>query len=170
MDGFASAEPASFLPTKPASSANPWSIFFHVKTMNIAEKQHSLIARFRLIDDAHERLAAIVARGKKWPSVPEAERTDANRVPGCTSRVWLIGRLEEGRCHFLMDADSPLVKGLVALLCELYDGATPEEIVTTAPEIISALDLDRQISPTRLNGLASVRAMIRAFAERATQS
>jgi cysteine desulfuration protein SufE len=84
--------------------------------------------------------------------------------------VWLIGRLEEGRCHFLMDADSPLVKGLVALLCELYDGATPEEIVTTAPEIISALDLDRQISPTRLNGLASVRAMIRAFAERATQS
>ncbi|HEY3900354.1 MAG TPA: SufE family protein [Chthoniobacter sp.] len=136
--------------------------------MHLAEKQQSLIARFRLIDDAHERLAAIVARGKKWPGVPEAERIDAHRVPGCTSRVWLIGRLEDGHCHFQMDADSPLVKGLVALLCELYDGATPGDILTTEPEIISALHLDRQISPTRLNGLASVRAMIRAFAERAS--
>jgi cysteine desulfuration protein SufE len=138
--------------------------------MYIAEYQHSLIARFRLIDDAHERLAAIVARGKKWPGVPDAERTDANRVPGCTSRVWLIGRVEDGQCRFQMDADSPLVKGLVALLCELYDGTTPEEIIQTEPEIISALHLDRQISPTRLNGLASVRAMIRAFAERASGS
>ena len=138
--------------------------------MNIAENQQALIARFRRIDDAHERLAAIVGRGKKWPAVPEAERTDANRVPGCTSRVWLIGRVEDGHCHFQMDADSPLVKGLVALLCELYDGGTPAEILTTEPEIISALHLDRQISPTRLNGLASVRAMIRAFAERASPS
>jgi cysteine desulfuration protein SufE len=138
--------------------------------MNIAEKQQSLIVRFQLIGDAHERLAAIVARGKKWPGVPEAERVDANRVPGCTSRVWLIGRVEDGQCRFQMDADSPLVKGLVALLCELYDGATREEILTTEPEIISALHLDRQISPTRLNGLASVRKMIGAFAERTSQS
>ena len=138
--------------------------------MSIAEKQQALIARFQLIEDAHERLSAIVARGKKWPSLADAQRADAHRVPGCTSRVWLIGRVENGRCRFQMDADSPLVKGLVAMLCELYDGATPAEISATEPEIISALHLDRQISPTRLNGLASVRAMIRAFAERASQS
>jgi cysteine desulfuration protein SufE len=138
--------------------------------MDIAEKQQALISRFQLIEDAHERLAAIVARGKKWPGVSEAERTDANRVPGCTSRVWLVGRFENGRCHFQMDADSPLVKGLVALLCELYDGATPAEIAATEPELIAALHLDRQISPTRLHGLASVRRMIRDFAERSSQS
>ena len=131
----------------------------------LAEKQEQLIARLKLIEDSHERLAAIVARGKKWPGVAEDQRTEANRVPGCTSRVWLVGRMENGRCRFQMDADSPLVKGLVALLCELYDGAAPAEVATVEPEIFPALGLDRQISPTRLNGLASVRAMIRAFAE-----
>jgi len=133
--------------------------------MNAAEKQQALIARFRLIEDPHERLAAIVARGRKWPALSESRRKDAHLVPGCTSRVWLAGQIENGRCHFQMDADSPLVKGLVALLCELYDGATSAEILEVEPEIIGALHLDRQLSPTRLNGLASVRQTIRAFAE-----
>jgi len=132
---------------------------------SLAEKQQQLIARFQLIEDAHERLTAIVARGKKWPGLTEDQRTEAHRVPGCTSRVWLAGRIENGRCHFQMDADSPLVKGLVALLCELYDGATATEIASVEPEIFPALHLDRQLSPTRLNGLASVRAMIRSFAQ-----
>ena len=132
---------------------------------SLAEKQQQLIARFQLIEDAHERLAAIVARGKKWPGPPEELRTDAHRVPGCASRVWLLGRIENGGCHFQMDADSPLVKGLVALLCELYDGATAAEVARIEPEIFPALQLDRQLSPTRLNGLASVRAMIRRFAQ-----
>lgn len=132
---------------------------------SLAEKQQQLIARFQVIEDAHERLAAIVARGKKWPTVAEDQRVDAHRVPGCSSRVWIVGRAEEGHCHFQMDADSPLVKGLVALLCELYDDATPAEIVGVEPEIFSALHLDRQLSPTRLNGLSSVRTTIRAFAE-----
>lgn len=131
----------------------------------LAEKQQKLIARFQLIEDAHERLAAIVARGKKWPGVAEDQRTDANRVPGCSSRVWLLGRVENGHCHFQMDADSPLVRGLVALLCELYDGATAAEIASVEPELFPALHLDRQLSPTRLHGLASVRAMMCAFAQ-----
>jgi cysteine desulfuration protein SufE len=131
----------------------------------LAEKQQQLIARFRFIEDAHERLAAIVARGKKWTGLAEDQRADANRVPGCSSRVWLVGRIENERCHFQMDADSPLVKGLVALLCELYDGATPAEVAALEPEIVSELHLERQLSPTRLNGLSSVRAVIRAFAE-----
>ncbi len=133
--------------------------------MSLAQKQQQLVARFHIIHDAHERLAAIVSRGKKWPAPPKELRTDAHRVAGCASRVWLVGRVEHGRCHFQMDADSPMVKGLVALLCELYDGGSPEEIVAFESGIVSELGLDRQISPTRLNGLASVSKTIRAFAE-----
>jgi cysteine desulfuration protein SufE len=132
----------------------------------LAEKQQRLIARYSIIHDAHERLAAIVTRGKKWPGLAEDQRTEANRVHGCSSRVWLVGRTEHGRCHFQMDADSPLVKGLVALLCELYDGASAAEVECIEPEIIPALGLERQLSPTRLNGLAGVRATMRSFAER----
>jgi cysteine desulfuration protein SufE len=132
---------------------------------SLAEKQKKLIARFKLIEDSHERLAAIVSRGKKWPPMPGDGRIEAHRVHGCSSRVWLAPRTQHGRCHFQMDADSPLVKGLVALLCELYDGATAAEIECIEPEIIPALGLERQLSPTRLNGLASVRVAMRAFAE-----
>lgn len=132
----------------------------------LAEKQQKLIARYQTIENAQERLAALVAKGKKWPALAEDLRTDENRVHGCSSRVWLLGRVEDGRCHFQMEADSSLVKGLVALLCELYDGASTAEVECIEPEIITALGLDRQLSPTRLNGLASVRATMRAFAER----
>jgi cysteine desulfuration protein SufE len=133
--------------------------------MTLAEKQQHLIARLALIEDSHERLAAITARGKKWPAPQAVEHVDAHRVPGCVSRVWLIGHLEDGRCRWRMDADSPLVKGLAALLCEVTDGATPTEVAAFEPEILSALGLDRQLSPTRLNGLAAVAQTMRAFAQ-----
>jgi cysteine desulfuration protein SufE len=134
--------------------------------MSPSFKQQDLISRFRLIEDMHERLAAITTRGKKWPSVDDADRADANLVPGCSSRVWLIGEMREGRCHFRMDADSHLVKGLAALLCEIYEGGAPADVAATEPELAEALGLDRMLSPTRLNGLASIRATIRSFAER----
>jgi len=133
--------------------------------MSLPEKQRALIERYRLIEDAHERLAAITSRGKKWPPVTETERTDAALVPGCSSRVWLAGEIVEGVCRFRMDADSPLVKGLAALLCELYDGASAAEVASVEPEITTALGLERMLSPTRLNGLAAIRQTIRAFAE-----
>ncbi len=134
--------------------------------MSLAEKQTAMIARYRAIEDAHERLAAITSRGKKWPAPTDAERTDAALVPGCSSRVWLVGEMSEGVCRFRMDADSPLVKGLAALLCELYDGEAAAEIVALEPELAPALGLDRMLSPTRLHGFASIRAAIRRFAER----
>ena len=132
--------------------------------MTLEEKQNQLIARLRMIEDAHERLAALTARGKKWPAPAAEERIDAHRVPGCVSRVWLIGDVIDGRCHWRMDAESPLVKGLVALLCELTDGVSPAEVATFEPEILGALGLDRQLSPTRLNGLTAVAQTMRAFA------
>lgn len=132
--------------------------------MDLAEKQQRLIAKYRIIEDTHERLAAITASGRKWPSPTAAERIDANRVQGCVSAVWLVGSSRDGRCHFRVGADSALVQGLAVLLCELYEGGTPAEIVALEPEMIAALGLDRQLSPTRLNGLAQIRRTIREFA------
>lgn len=132
--------------------------------MPLAEKQQQLIAKLRIIEDAHERLAAITARGRKWPAPDAAERTDGKRVLGCVSPVWLTATLEDGRCRFRVAAESSLVQGLAALLCELYDGETPEEVAAVEPGLFTELGLDRQLSPTRLNGLANVRRVIREFA------
>jgi len=132
----------------------------------LTEKQIALIERYLIIEDSHERLAAIVARGRKWPSSAQAERTETNRVFGCVSPVWLVGSIENDRCRFRMAADSPLVQGLAALYCELYDNATAAEIVSVEPILLEQLGLTRQLSPTRLNGLANVRRVIREFAAR----
>jgi cysteine desulfuration protein SufE len=132
--------------------------------VTLADHQRALIAKLAIIEDAHERLAAITSRAKKWPVPAESQRTDERLVRGCSSRVWLVGEIRDGRCHFRVDADSPLVKGLATLLCEIYDGGTPAEIVATEPEIVSALGIDHMLSPTRLNGLAAVRNAIREFA------
>jgi cysteine desulfuration protein SufE len=132
--------------------------------VTLAEKQQQLIADYAIIPDPQERLAAVVDRARRRPALPETERTEAHRVRGCVSQAWVIGELRDGRCFFRSDADSPLVRGLLALLCDFYSGATPAEVAATEPALLEELGLARNLSPTRLNGLRSVRAKIREFA------
>jgi len=139
--------------------------------VTLAEKLSQLTEELALIDDPQERLAVVVDRAKKLPPLAPAERTDAHRVRGCVSLVHLVGEIDAGgRCRFRCDADSPLVRGLVALLCDFFSGATPAEIVASDADPLETLGLARHLSPTRRNGLASTRATIRAFAERAGHS
>ena len=135
--------------------------------MTVGEKQAQLIEDLRIIEDVQERLSAVVSRAAKR-SLPPEQRADTHRVAGCVSSVWLVPELREGRCHFGLDADSPMVKGLVSLLCEVYEGGTAHDVASTEPVLWEQLGFLRLLSPTRLNGLAAVRARIKAFAEHAT--
>lgn len=132
--------------------------------MTLAEKQRQFIADYSIIDDPQERLAAVVDRARRRPPLPETERTEANRVKGCVSLAWVVGEVRDGRCYFRSDADSPLVRGLLVLLCDFYSDATPADVLATEPELLMQLGLAQTLSPTRLNGLRSVRAKIRDFA------
>jgi len=132
--------------------------------VTLAEKQQQLIENYAIIDDPQERLAAVVDDARKNPPLPEAARTETNRVKGCISQAWIAAELSDDRCLFRSDADSPLVRGLLKLICDLYTGATPAEVVATEPVLFETLGLARNLSPTRLNGLRSVRAKIHEFA------
>ncbi len=136
--------------------------------MTLAEKQQHLADTLAIIPDPQERLAVVVDRAKKLPPLTDHERTDATLVRGCVSRVHLVAELRDGRGHFRADADSPLVRGLVALLCEFFSGLTPAEIAATDADPLAELGLVQNLSPTRRNGLAAVRATIRAFAQKQT--
>ena len=140
---------------------------FHVF---LADRLQRMIDDFAVIEDPHERLATVVDRARKIPSLPAGERIDANRVRGCVSIVWLIGELHEGRCHFRCDAESPVVRGLVVFLCDFFNGAPVSEISTSDAEPLDALDLTRNLSPTRRNGLAAARRAIRDFARKSVSS
>jgi cysteine desulfuration protein SufE len=136
----------------------------------LPKKQQQLQEDFLVIDDAHERLNAVVSRVPRGNTLAADERTDARRVRGCVSAVWLVGEVREGRCYFRSDADGPLVKGLVALLCEFFSGATPAEIIASDADPLALLDLTKNLSPTRRNGLASAREAIVAFAKSVDKS
>jgi cysteine desulfuration protein SufE len=72
-----------------------------------------------------------------------------------------------GRCQFRVDADSALVRGLAAFLCDMYEGATPAEVEAVEPHLMERLGIAANLSPTRLHGLAQVRRAIREFARAA---
>lgn len=130
-------------------------------------RQEAFVERFEAIPDPQERLAAIVARKPKLAPLPPEAKTEANLVPGCSSRVWLTGFVAENACHFQTESESPLVRGLVGLLCELYEGAPPAEVVSFEPKIFDRLEITKNLSPTRLNGLTSVQNVIRQLAREA---
>jgi cysteine desulfuration protein SufE len=130
----------------------------------LAKKQQELCDGLLAIEDIHERLGAVVSRARTHPPLTAEERTDASRVRGCVSAVWLVGEMRDGRCYFRSDADGPLVRGLVGLLTDFFSGATPTEIVASSTDPLTALGLTANLSPTRRNGLASAKSAIVGFA------
>jgi cysteine desulfuration protein SufE len=136
----------------------------------LADKLEGLAAEFEAVTDSHERLSLVVDRAKRVAPLPGAERSDANRVHGCVSVVWLASSAQDGRGYFRADAESPLVRGLVVFLAEFYSGAPLADIAQSDADPLGTLGLSRDLSPTRRNGLAATREAIKAFAARATSS
>ncbi len=120
-----------------------------------------------MLDDPQERLSALVDRARRLSPLTPEERSAANRVHGCVSVVWLVSTTRHGCCFFRSDAESPIVKGLVAFLCDFFDGAPIAELATSDLEPLDVLHITRNLSPTRRNGLAAVRRAIRDYAQRA---
>lgn len=133
--------------------------------MTLAEKQQQLIEDYSLIEDRMERFSAIMARPDPLAPLTDEEKIDANRVEGCVSMVWLVGSCEDGVCRYRVDADSSIVRGVAMLLCEMYDGQPAQEIIDTEPELIDALRIGDQLSPTRRKGMGHIREKIRSYAK-----
>lgn len=130
----------------------------------LAEKQKNIVERYQLIPDPQERLSIIIGHRSKLPILPEELKTPERRVEGCQSSVWIDGRVEEGLCRYRVDSDSPLVRGLVVLLAELFDGASPDDAATFHPTILADLGIEKNLTPTRINGMANVTATLRRVA------
>lgn len=138
-------------------------------TMTVAENQQALLDEFGFIENPQERLGAVVDSVRHLPHFEESLRNDTNRVDGCTSRVWLVGeKVGDDHWRFTSDCDSPLVRALVHLLCRAFDEVTAAEAATAEITALDQLGVTRNLTPTRLNGLAAVRQRIAQIATGAT--
>ena len=123
---------------------------------------NDLIEDFDLFDDWDDRIAYVIDMGKDLPPLPEADRTEANKVPGCAAQVWLAHEARDGRLVFRADSDSAISKGNVALLLRLYSGRTPAEILAfDAKAALDRLGLPQALTRQRANGLNAMVGRIR---------
>lgn len=130
-----------------------------------------LVESFEMLGPWEERYRYLIELGRQLPPMAEAEKTDATKVRGCMSQVWLAARARSGPPATLElrgDSDAHIVKGLIALLFKLYAGLTPQQIV--ALDVKSAferLGLENHITMNRRNGFYAMVERIRALAESA---
>jgi cysteine desulfuration protein SufE len=131
---------------------------------SLQEKEKQLISEFSRIRNAQERLALLVARARMQPPLPPDEKTGESRVEGCLSNLWFVPKVRDGRCFFEADSDSSIVRGIAGLLCELFSGHAPAEILAHDTHLLQQTGLDRHITPNRRNGLGRLLEKIRRFA------
>lgn len=137
--------------------------------MSLAELKDN----FALIDDWEDRYRYVIELGRALPPMADALKTEANRVRGCASQVWLVTEVapaapgQPPRLHFQGDSDAHIVRGLVAILLSIYQDRPADEIAAhDALDDFAELGLKDHLTPQRSNGLASMVARIRNEARR----
>lgn len=127
----------------------------------IAETQARIAEEFELFDDWMDRYQLVIDQGKKLDALPEAERSEHLKVPGCQSQVWLKSDFDGERLHFRAASDAIITSGLISLLLQIYSGRRPAEILETPFTLADDIGLQAHLSPSRANGFANMVKRIR---------
>lgn len=118
--------------------------------------------------DADERYRLLIELGRELEAMPDALKTDATLVRGCSASVWVYPTTgEDGVLHFLADSNAAITKGIVALvLSTVQDRPAAEVVVTDIAEALGPFDLKNQLSSNRTQGVPNMIALVRETAAR----
>lgn len=136
------------------------------------QELEELVETFEMLGDWEERYRYLIELGRKLPALPAEAHSEANKVRGCMSQVWMTARLEPGppsRLHLAGDSDAHIVKGLIAVLFKLTSGKTAREILDAdIGAAFARLGLESHLTMNRRNGFYAMVERIRALAAQAT--
>lgn len=118
--------------------------------------------------DPDDRYRLLIDLGRALEPMPDALKTDATLVRGCSASVWVYPMAgHEGRLHFLADSNAAITKGIIALVLKTVQDATAAEILATDIEAaLAPFDLKNQLSSNRTQGIPNMIALIRETAGR----
>jgi cysteine desulfuration protein SufE len=126
-----------------------------------------ILAEYEFLD-GDERYRLLIELGRELEAMPDALKTDATKVRGCSASVWVYPtQPEAGRLHFLADSNAAITKGIVALvLSAVQDKPAAEVAVTDVAAALEPFDLRNQLSSNRTQGVPNMIALIRETATR----
>ena len=116
-------------------------------------------------EDHLERLTYVIDRAKDLPGLEDDFKIDTFLIKGCVSQLWVFPSFKQGKCFYQADSDASITKGTASLLCDLYSGESPEDIVQLEPDFLGDVGITQHLSPNRRNGLTGVREKIKAYAQ-----
>ncbi len=121
--------------------------------------------------EADDRYRLLIDLGRALPEMPDALKTDATLVRGCSASVWVYPTQQGGKLAFLADSNAGITKGIIALVLKTVEGKTAADIGTADIEgTLAAFDLGSQLSSNRTQGIPNMIALIRETAARLTPS
>jgi cysteine desulfuration protein SufE len=133
-----------------------------------------ILSDFEVLDSWDDRYRYIIELGRKLAPLPDAARSEANKVQGCASQVWLVSSAHPAKSgggpvlELLGDSDAHIVKGLIAILFSLYSGQAAKKIIDTdAIALFEKLGLREHLTPQRSNGFRSMVDRIKTDAQAA---
>ena len=118
--------------------------------------------------DSEDRYRLLIDLGRKLEPMPDALKTDATKVRGCSASVWVYPtQLADGRLHFMADSNAAITKGVVALvLAAVQDRPAPDVAAADIAASLAPFDLARELSSNRTQGIPNMIALVRDTARR----
>ena len=132
--------------------------------VSIEDKRDQLVEELIPFEDHLERLTYVIDRAKDNPGLDEEYKIDTFLIKGCVSQLWIFPSFVDGKCHYQADSEASITKGTASLLCDLYSGESPADIISLEPDFLSDVGITQHLSPNRRNGLTGVREKIKAYA------
>jgi len=117
--------------------------------------------------DGDDRYRLLIDLGRDLPAMPDALKTDATLVRGCSASVWVYPVTENGQLTFLADSNAAITKGIIALVLKTVEGKSPAEIrAADIEDALAPFDLKNQLSSNRTQGIPNMISLIRETAQR----
>jgi cysteine desulfuration protein SufE len=118
--------------------------------------------------DSEDRYRLLIDLGRLLEPMPDALKTEATKVRGCSASVWVYPtRLDDGRLHFLADSNAAITKGIVALVLAAVQDRQPQDIVALdIAKELAPFDLKRELSSNRTQGVPNMIALVQDTARR----
>ncbi|MCX6125371.1 MAG: SufE family protein [Proteobacteria bacterium] len=134
-----------------------------VEHISIVEKKLKIVDELSAITDSNYRYKYIINKGRELETISDDTKQDKYLIEGCISRAWLIPELRDGRIYFFADSEAAIVKGIMAILLEVYSGNYPAENLGLSSEFLREVGITEHLSMNRRNGLSSVIKQIMLY-------